>query len=174
MPSNIDYIELLQAALIGLQYQASEIDRKMAEIRTLIDGGRSSSAPAIAKPAKKRTLSAAARRRIAEAQRKRWAAFHKEGKAEGPAQKATPAAPARKKPRTSPAARKRVAEATKKRWAAHPAAKAMAAKKAVPARKKALPVKRRPAATKAKKAAGKKMVLATAVQTEVLEPEATA
>ena len=57
-------------------------------------------------------MSAEGKARIAEAQRKRWAAFHKE----------QPALP-RQKRKLSPAARKRISEATKKRWAAYRAAK---------------------------------------------------
>jgi hypothetical protein len=59
-------------------------------------------------------MSAAARERIATAQRKRWAAYHKGQKA--PAQKR----------QLSPAARKRIADATRKRWAAYRAQKAAA------------------------------------------------
>ncbi len=64
-------------------------------------------------------MSAAARKRIAEAQRKRWAAYRKEEKpATGKKTAATKNAPAQPRRRMSAAARKRVAEAQKKRWAA--------------------------------------------------------
>jgi hypothetical protein len=62
-------------------------------------------------------MSTAARERIAAAQRKRWAAYHK----------GTEKAPAKKR-HLSPAARKRIADATKKRWAAYRLAKAAAQK----------------------------------------------
>jgi hypothetical protein len=59
---------LLEAALIGYQHQADQIAEKIAEIRLEISG----KAPA-----------AAARKRIAAAQKKRWAEYHrlKEGTA---------------------------------------------------------------------------------------------
>jgi hypothetical protein len=71
----------LQAALIGYQHQKDEIDGKIAEIRKRI-GGRgkarnSSAAPVDGQPRMRKPLSVAARKRIAAAQRKRWAAFHK-------------------------------------------------------------------------------------------------
>jgi hypothetical protein len=62
-------------------------------------------------------MSAAGRKRIAEAQLKRWKAFHR-AQAPAAAKKAAPAAR-----RMSAAGRKRIAEATKKRWAAFRKAK---------------------------------------------------
>lgn len=71
---------LLQAALVGYQNQLTEIDRAMADIRKRL-GGRVNGAQATHAPARstaRRTLSPAARKRIADAQKKRWAAFHKQ------------------------------------------------------------------------------------------------
>src|ERR1022692_2919954 len=85
MASNINDVEILQAALVGLQHQASEIDTKMAEIRARIGGSQRASAPESGRPAGKRVLSAAARRRMAAAQRKRWAAYRKHDEAPAPA-----------------------------------------------------------------------------------------
>lgn len=70
---------LLHAALVGYQNQLTEIDRAMADIRKRL-GGRvnGTSAHAPARKTGRRPLSPAARKRIAEAQRKRWAAFHKQ------------------------------------------------------------------------------------------------
>jgi len=59
-------------------------------------------------------MSAAGRRHIAAAQRKRWAAV-KKSQAQGKGAE-KPAAP--KKRKMSAAARKRIGEATRKRWAA--------------------------------------------------------
>src|ERR1039458_9692831 len=107
----------------------------MAEIRARIGGSQRSSAPERSRPRGKRGLSAAARRRMAKAQRKRWEAYRKEEKAPVVAQKAAPAKPAARKRKLSPAGKKRIAEANQKRWAAFRAAKATPAKKAVPAKK---------------------------------------
>ena len=71
---------LLHAALVGYRNQLAEIDRAMADIRKRL-GSRLNGASATHAPAGKRgrkPLSAAARKRIAEAQKKRWAAFHKQ------------------------------------------------------------------------------------------------
>ena len=75
---------LLEAALIGYQHQASQIAEKIADIRRQLGGKPTAAAPkAAAVPGKKRSMSAAARKRIAAAQKKRWAEYHrlKEGKA---------------------------------------------------------------------------------------------
>jgi hypothetical protein len=106
--SNSTSDELLEAALVGLRLRLSEIDLKIADIYARISG-RGGSREA------KRVLSAAARRRIAEAQRKRWAVHREHTKA--------------KRRELSPAAKKRIADATKKRWAKYRAAKAAATSK---------------------------------------------
>jgi hypothetical protein len=76
---------LLEAALIGYQHQAAQLAEKIAEIRRQLGGKSPSVAPkaAVAAPAKRRSMSTAARKRIAAAQKKRWAEYHrlKEGKA---------------------------------------------------------------------------------------------
>jgi len=72
-------------------------------------------------------MSAAARRRIALAQKKRWAAYK--------AAKGTPAKPKPQKRMLSAAGRARIVAATKKRWAAY--RKAQQAAKAAPVKKAA-------------------------------------
>jgi hypothetical protein len=121
-------IEILQAALVGLQNESSKIDAKIAEVRARISGTEGSVTPDGNKPARKHTLSAAARRRIAAAQRKRWATFRKGSQTMEPLKKQKVATA--KKRNLSAAGKKRIAEATKKRWAAFRAAKARKAKKA--------------------------------------------
>src|SRR5205809_4453905 len=76
--------------------------------------GRSTAAPTVPK---KRTMSAAGRRRVAAAQRKRWAELKK-----AQTEKAKPV----KKRKLSAAGRKRIIAATKKRWAEYKAKKATA------------------------------------------------
>jgi hypothetical protein len=108
---------ILQAALIGYQYQRDQIDAKMAEIRRELGGKaagvKRSGLPATGTPgtSAKRVVSPAGRRRMAAAQRKRWAAV----KAAKPAEPAKQPAP--KKRKMSAAGRKRIADATRKRWA---------------------------------------------------------
>jgi hypothetical protein len=87
---------ILEAALIGLEQQKSEIDAKTAEIRRRLRGLGSAVSVKIeaAPPATraKRVLSPAARKRIADATRKRWAAYRA-----AKAAKAAPKKAARKK-----------------------------------------------------------------------------
>ncbi|MGA2268134.1 MAG: hypothetical protein ABSH44_06645 [Bryobacteraceae bacterium] len=125
---------LLEAALVGYQHQRDHIDAKMGEIRRQLGTGPG---PASAREPKKRVISAAGRRRIAAAQRKRWAAQKSAKQALAPA----------KKRKMSAAGRKHIAAATRKRWAAYRAQKAAARRAATePANKVAA---RRPAVKKA-------------------------
>jgi hypothetical protein len=80
-------VDLLQAALVGLQYEASRIDEKIAEVRARLGGSQKSVTPDDTTSARKRILSASARKRIAAAQRKRWATYRKEGQVTGPGTK---------------------------------------------------------------------------------------
>lgn len=78
--------ELLTAALEGLQLQRDRIDEQIRKVRELLGvrRGRPPVARAAAKVvAKRRTLSAEARRRISLAQKRRWAEFRKKGAAAG-------------------------------------------------------------------------------------------
>ena len=78
MPTKKLTEQILQAAIIGLQEQKKRIDAKLEELRVMLAGGSAEnhtepkSAPTPKKA--KRKMSAAARKAIADAQRKRWAA----------------------------------------------------------------------------------------------------
>jgi hypothetical protein len=127
---------ILEAALVGYQHERDAIEAKIAEIRRQLGGQTPrASAPEGESPAK-RVRGAAARKRMAAAQRKRWAEFKKAKEAPAPV----------KKRRLSAAGRKRIIAATKKRWAEVRAKKAAAAK---PARKQAV-TKRAPRRSAAK------------------------
>jgi hypothetical protein len=148
----------------------AERDRIDAAIKLLT----SVSSPPTTLPAKgkRKPISAAAGKRISEAQRKRWAATNKGVKAI-PAKVAKETALPAKKRGMSPAARKRIAAAQKKRWAAIKAAKEAAKKipakkvtKKAPAKKTAAlkkAVARKSPAVKAKKAAPEKAAAASTV-----------
>jgi hypothetical protein len=77
----------MEAALIGLQQKQTEVEARIAELKR-----RLGHQPAEAPPApvrKRRRLSAAARKRIADATKKRWAEFRAK-KAAAAAAKAAP------------------------------------------------------------------------------------
>ena len=67
--------EVKEAALIGLRHKRSAIEEQIQQLEAELDGrsGRKGSAASSA-PTQKRVLSPTGRRRIAAAQRKRWAA----------------------------------------------------------------------------------------------------
>ncbi len=73
---------LLEAALEGLQIQKHRIEEQIEQVRSLLGhgAGRRGRLPNNAPSAesKKRVLSPAARKRIAAAQKKRWAQFRKD------------------------------------------------------------------------------------------------
>ena len=74
----------LNAALEGLELQRERIVEQIQQVKSLLGEKKPRAVPAAAaksKPAAKRTLSATARKRIAKAQKKRWAAYHKAQKA---------------------------------------------------------------------------------------------
>lgn len=66
---------LLQAALVGYQNHLAEINQAIADVRKRL--GQAKGTPAARKSQGRPKLSAAARQRIADAQKKRWAAYHK-------------------------------------------------------------------------------------------------
>jgi hypothetical protein len=124
--------DLLAAALVGYQQKLQEIDARIADLGQRLGG----STPARAAP--KRIVRPAARRRISAAQRKRWAADRKAKAAA--ATTPAPAKAAKQKRRLSPEGRARIITATKRRWAA--------ARKAKAARKSGAPEKVAPTAAK--------------------------
>lgn len=117
--------EILAAALIGFEAQKVAIDGKIAEIRLSLEGGRSEPATSSEIPKPRKRRSAAVRRRMALAQRARYAKLKQRSE---PSQLVI-AKP--KKRKLSAAGRKAIIAATKKRWAAVKAAK-QAEKPAVP------------------------------------------
>src|SRR5277367_5654977 len=105
--------DILRAALIGLGHTLGTLEQRIADLRSRLLGQPAAGKTSAAAPAQgdqKRTMSAAARQRIALAQKKRWAAFK--------AAKSKPAAPKAQKRELSSEGRARIVAATKKRWAA--------------------------------------------------------
>jgi len=80
-PKNLNDPNLLEAALEGLLLQKQRIDSQIQEVRSLLGrrkyGSHSTAAAPVATAVRKRELSASARRRIAAAQKKRWAEYRK-------------------------------------------------------------------------------------------------
>jgi hypothetical protein len=114
-------LEILSAAIVGFERQKKRLDAEIAELRQMLSPA--STRGALAEPTKPgRKLSAAARRRIGAAQKKRWAKARQ--KAGTGMRTKTTSTPAKKKRRLSAAGRRAIIEATKKRWAALRRAKA--------------------------------------------------
>jgi hypothetical protein len=110
---------LLQAALIGYEQMKRDVEEKIASIRSRLGSGGTAEVPVA-----RRTMSAGARRKIAAAQKKRWALAKAKQVRPEPA-KPGPAKPEPTKSKTvkpkramSAAGRRRIAAAQKKRWAA--------------------------------------------------------
>ena len=121
--------EIISAAIEGFEGQKRQIDGQIAELRAMLPGGSiEPTATPEAPGRKRRKVSAAARKRMKEAQQRRWAKIR--GEAGSPA----PAVPEPKKPkrRISEEGMKRIIAATKKRWRLQ---KAEAAKAKAPATK---------------------------------------
>ncbi len=98
---------LLEAALIGFEQMKRNVEGQIADIRQQLGSGNGAQ---VAEPRQtgRRPLSPAARRRIAAAQKKRWAAIKAKSK---------PSKPVSAKRTMSLAAREKIAAAQRKRWA---------------------------------------------------------
>lgn len=121
MAKNTLSTEVIHAAIEGFEAQKSRIDAQIAELRAMLSGATvDASVNSSGRATTRRKMSAAARKRIGDAQRKRWAAS--KGKA------STTAKPKRK---LSAAGRANIVAALKKRWAAKKSGLTVA-KKAVP------------------------------------------
>jgi len=144
MPTHKLTPEIINAAILGFEEQKLRIDAQITELRAMLPGGRTETAAAPEVPkGKRRKMSAAARKRIGDAQRKRWAESKKES---APSSPVAPEAPKPKR-KLSAAGKAAIVAALKKRWAAFHAAnqakkpalkKEIAKKKLSPARKAAL------------------------------------
>ena len=131
MPTNLTP-QIINAAIIGFEQEKLRIDTQIAELRSMLDGGPTKPTPAATPEPpilKRRKFSAAARRRMKEAQQLRWAKIR--GESEPPAP-ATPEPPKAKR-KLSKGGRANIVAALKKRWAEKKAAaakpKPVAAKK---------------------------------------------
>lgn len=110
MPTPKLNAEIIAAAIEGFESQKRRIDNQIGELRAMLSGGKTEGTATPEAPTRKRRVSAAARRRMAEGQKKRWAAI----KAESKKPKSAAAKPKRK---MSAAGRRAISEATKRRWA---------------------------------------------------------
>ena len=136
---------IVAAAIAGFEQQKKEIDEQIAELRQMLKGG---SEPAVigseaVKPRKRR--SAAVRRRMALAQRARYAKL----KQDSETTQATTAKPKRK---MSAAGRRNIIEGIKRRWAV----KRAEAEKLASAKTEAGPRRKLSAAARRKMAEGSK------------------
>ena len=135
MPTHKLTAEILNAAIVGFEQQKLRIDAQIAELRQMLTGTPTAAAAAPGGPkGKRRKMSAAVRKRMGDAQRKRWAESKKES------EPLSPVAPDAAKPKRklSAAGKKAIAEASRRRWARVRAEAATAAKtRQPPAAKKA-------------------------------------
>jgi hypothetical protein len=104
--------EIIEAAIAGFQGQKKHIDEQIAALRGMLSGPSPEPATTTDEAAKgpRREISAAARQRMAVAQKKRWAAV--KGETTAPAKKAS-----KPKRKLSAAGRAAIVAAMKKRWA---------------------------------------------------------
>src|ERR1035441_3248372 len=132
MPTKLSN-EIITAAIEGFEAQKTRIDAQIAELQAVLSGGPTAAATTPEVPTRKRKrFSAASRRKMAMAQKARWAKI--KGESEPPA----PAKPEATKPkrRISKEGMAKIIAATKKRWRLQKAA-AKAAKKSAPVKKAA-------------------------------------
>jgi hypothetical protein len=104
--------EIINAAIEGFEAQKRRIDEHIGELRAMLHGVPDKSAAPEAPGRTRKKFSAAARRKMALAQKTRWTKI--KGQNEPPSS-ATPEPPKPKR-RISPEGMKRIIAATKKRW----------------------------------------------------------
>lgn len=77
--TNVGNLDLLNAALEGLELQKKRIEAQIQQVRAMLGGRKLKQSGTALSPVIKaeRNLSAAARKRIAMAQKKRWAEYRK-------------------------------------------------------------------------------------------------
>jgi hypothetical protein len=68
--------EIITAAIEGFESQKRRIDAQIAELKAILSGGPAETAAPEPTKRKRRKMSAAGRKAISEATKKRWAAFH--------------------------------------------------------------------------------------------------
>jgi hypothetical protein len=74
MPTKLD-AEIITAAILGFESQKRQIDNRISELRVMLNGGSTNSAATEeVAPRKRKKFSAATRRRMREAEQRRWAA----------------------------------------------------------------------------------------------------
>jgi hypothetical protein len=137
MPTHKVTDKIITAAIDGFESQKARIDAQIEELRAMLSGVPVQVAAAPEAPPRKRKISAAARRRMALGQKRRWEAI--KGTSEAPSE-TTPEAPKPKR-KISEEGMKRIIAATKKRWRLAKAAKAQPAIAKKAAVKKAAPAK---------------------------------
>lgn len=133
--------DILLAALAGFQLDKQRIESQIADVQALLNGSAKTTSSSLvpedaAEPSMRRgKRSAAVRKRMAEAQKARWA------KIKGESVTAASPEPAKAKRHISAEGMKNIIAATKKRWRLQKAAEA-AAKKNAKAARKAAPAKK--------------------------------
>ena len=113
MPKKELTTEILTAALEGFEAQKKRLEEQIAELKAMLGGVPKKQAAGAGPKKGKRTLSAAARAAISEAQKRRWA---KAKQASGGAAQPAAAVPAKKR-QLSAAGRLAIVEAARRRWA---------------------------------------------------------
>jgi hypothetical protein len=109
--------DIILAAIRGYEVEKQRIEGEISNLHAMLTGTPDESDWTETAPSRRR-LSAAVRRKMASAQRGRWAAVRGQGAV------AAPAKPKKSRRKLSAAGKAAISLATKKRWAAYRAAKA--------------------------------------------------
>jgi len=116
--------EIITAAILGFEHQKTQIDNQIAELRSMLTGSEPTAATPEGTPSTRKKRSAAVRRKMALAQKARWAKIKDESAKPAPA----PAEAPKAKRKLSAAAKVKLVANLKKARAAK-AAKAKSATK---------------------------------------------
>jgi hypothetical protein len=87
MPTSKLNTAIIEAAIVGFEHQKTQIDVQIAELRAMLTGPAETATTPEATPSKRKRFSAAARRKMALAQKARWAKLRGETQQPAPARK---------------------------------------------------------------------------------------
>jgi hypothetical protein len=118
MPTTRLTTEIIKAAILGFEEQKRRISAQIAELRAMMPGGNTNGATRSEPTARRRKkFSAASRRKMALAQKARWAKIKGESEVAAPSESVKP-----KRRKMSAAARIAIGDAQRKRWTVQKAA----------------------------------------------------
>jgi hypothetical protein len=124
--------QVIEAAIAGFEQQKAKLQEQIEELRALLPSRHNETAATSEAAPRRRKFSAAARKKMALAQKARWSKIKGESQSSAPA----PAEAPKPKRKLSKEGRANIVAALKKRWAASKKAESSATESKAPRRRR--------------------------------------